>query len=212
MLGRMSFVATERTRLRDLLLEVGPQAPTLCEGWATRDMAAHLWLRERRPDAALGMFVSPLEGHLNSLTRRVQARPYEAVVREWGSGPGKASPVRFLDAAMNTAEHFIHHEDVRRGAGEAAPRDFSRRVNEALWRQCGRMSALLLRRSGRPVVLEGAGMRPLVAADRRGVAERGDDVVRVKGEPGEILLWCCGRTAVEVEVEGPEDAIVRSSL
>ena len=36
----------ERLGLCDLLLELGPDAPTLCEGWTTADLAAHLVLRE----------------------------------------------------------------------------------------------------------------------------------------------------------------------
>ena len=46
-----SVAATERADLCDLFRAVGPDAPTLCEGWTTRDLAAHLVVRERRPDA-----------------------------------------------------------------------------------------------------------------------------------------------------------------
>ncbi|WP_227658942.1 MULTISPECIES: TIGR03085 family metal-binding protein [unclassified Corynebacterium] len=208
----MSFASAERMRLRDLLLSLGPGAPTLCEGWTTQDLAVHLWLRERRPDAAAGMFLHPLRGHAENLAAKLKSRPYEDVVRQWAAGPGRFSPVRLIDAPLNTAEHFLHHEDVRRGGGEVTPRDFSVRVDETLWSWCARMAPLLLRRSVRPVVLEGRGMRPLVVARQRGVATRGDAVVRVKGDPGEILLWCSGRTAVEVTVEGEVDDVVKSSL
>ncbi|KQB86578.1 TIGR03085 family metal-binding protein [Corynebacterium lowii] len=204
----MSFVATERAKLRDLLLDLGPQALTLCEGWLTQDMAVHLWLRERRPDALAGIMVPALSGHLDNLTRAQKARPYEAVVREWGAGPGTIGRLSY--ALRNTAEHFVHHEDVRRGGGVVEPRDFSARVNELLWGQCSRMAPLLLRGNSRPVILEGRGMRPIVAADRRGVVKCGDAVLRVKGEPGEVMLWCFGRSAVEVEIEGEEP--IRSSL
>ena len=33
-----------------LLKDLGPNQPTLCEGWRTADLAAHLVLREHRPD------------------------------------------------------------------------------------------------------------------------------------------------------------------
>ena len=46
---------TMRRELCDALLTVGPDAPTLCEGWTTRDLATHLIVRETRPDAALGI-------------------------------------------------------------------------------------------------------------------------------------------------------------
>ena len=50
----MSYSREERRALCELLDETGPDAPTLCEGWTTGDLAAHLVLRERRPDAAAG--------------------------------------------------------------------------------------------------------------------------------------------------------------
>ena len=59
----------ERRGLCDLLLEVGPDAPTLCTGWTTRDLAAHLVVRESRPDASLGIVLPPLSGW----THRVQS-------------------------------------------------------------------------------------------------------------------------------------------
>ena len=43
------YAFAERLALADLMAEVGPDAPTLCGGWTTRDLAAHLLLRERRP-------------------------------------------------------------------------------------------------------------------------------------------------------------------
>src|SRR5262249_52743320 len=44
--GAMFFDAVERAELCDLLDELGPDAPTLLDGWTTRDLAAHLVLRE----------------------------------------------------------------------------------------------------------------------------------------------------------------------
>ena len=35
-------VAAERSELADLMLRLGPDEPTLCEGWTTRDLAAHV--------------------------------------------------------------------------------------------------------------------------------------------------------------------------
>ena len=38
----MTYAQDERAALAALLDETGPDGPTLCEGWQTRDMAAHL--------------------------------------------------------------------------------------------------------------------------------------------------------------------------
>src|SRR5260370_5678483 len=59
----VSYASDERAALCALLKETGPDAPTLCEGWRTSDLAAHLVLRERRPDAAAGLMGGPLAGH-----------------------------------------------------------------------------------------------------------------------------------------------------
>ena len=55
-----SLVSQQRISLAELLLEVGPDAPTLCEGWTARDLVAHLVIREGRPDAAIGILGGPL--------------------------------------------------------------------------------------------------------------------------------------------------------
>jgi uncharacterized protein (TIGR03085 family) len=52
-----SLARPERAALLDLLTGVGPDAPTLCEGWTTHDLAAHLVVRERRPHAVPGLVV-----------------------------------------------------------------------------------------------------------------------------------------------------------
>ena len=49
----------ERWALCDLLTELGPDSPTLCAGWRSADLAAHLLTRERRPDTALGAVEKP---------------------------------------------------------------------------------------------------------------------------------------------------------
>ena len=49
------FDAAERAQLADLLGELGPEAPTLLVPWTTRDLAAHLILRERDHLAGPGL-------------------------------------------------------------------------------------------------------------------------------------------------------------
>ena len=45
-----AFASIERAALVDLMAELGPDAPTLCTGWTTRDLAAHLVVRLSRVD------------------------------------------------------------------------------------------------------------------------------------------------------------------
>ena len=120
-----NFAPIERAALCDLLLDVGPDAPTLCEGWTTRDLAAHLIVRERRPDAAMGIIVPPIAAHGESVRRRVRERPFDELVATVRQGPPVWSPIRLslLDRLTNTNEFYIHHEDVRRAASAWDPRE-----------------------------------------------------------------------------------------
>ena len=45
-MSRLTFDTRERSNLCDLLDELGPDAATLLTPWTTRDIAAHLYLRE----------------------------------------------------------------------------------------------------------------------------------------------------------------------
>jgi hypothetical protein len=60
MAGRL-FDAVERAQLSVLFGELGPEAPTLLALWRTRDLAAHLVLRERDYLAGPGL-VLPVRG------------------------------------------------------------------------------------------------------------------------------------------------------
>ena len=55
--GVTSIADTERAALCDLLDQLGPDAPTLCTGWTTRDLATHLYVRDRNPRAWAGISV-----------------------------------------------------------------------------------------------------------------------------------------------------------
>lgn len=207
MLGDMTFSNAQRSQLAALLIDLGPNSPTLCEGWETKDLAAHLWIRENRIDAAGGMFISKLEPRLEDLTQKTLERDYEEVVKEWAAGPPK--PVKFIDKQMNTSENFIHHEDVRRANGRTTPQPLSQEAQKQLYGSLKMMAPMMLKKSHSPVVLHPRGFDRIVAADKKGVARNGSDVIRVSGEVGELLLWASGRDVVDVTINGDESKIVR---
>ena len=194
-----------------LFHKLGPDAPTLCEGWTTRDLAVHLWVRENRPDAAAGIFVNALSGRLEKESRKVAERDFDELVDDWGRGPAAYNPVRFVDAQQNFVEHFVHHEDIRRANG-MGPRDFSAHIKQQMHSYLKLLAKVALRKSERPVILQPEGLPRIVAADTHGVADKGDAVVRVSGEVGELILWSFGRDAAEVKIEGDSEAIVKSIL
>ena len=130
-----SIAAYERDALATLLDESGPDAPTLCEGWTTRDLAAHLVTRERRGDAALGLALKPLAGHMESVQRSYARRPYDELVAKVRDGAPFWSAFRWpgADRLLNTTEYFVHHEDVRRAQPGWEPRDLPAAVQDGLW-------------------------------------------------------------------------------
>jgi uncharacterized protein (TIGR03085 family) len=111
-----SLAGAQRAGLCNLLEQSGPDAPTLCAGWTTYDLAAHLVLRERRPLQAAGIAVRALRPATAKAMRRLQERyGYADLVALLRSGPPPWSPMRVPWAeAGNVLEFFVHTEDVRR--------------------------------------------------------------------------------------------------
>lgn len=205
----MTFAQEERRQLAELFREVGPDAPTLCEGWTTRDLAVHLVVRENRPDAAGGMFVPALRERLEKVTAEYEAKPFEELVDTWANGAPVWNPMRWADQLVNAAENFVHHEDVRRARDDWEPRELSPVGRRDLWRIASAMSRRMLRDSTCTVVLvrdDGAATTPV---DRSGA---GAGIVTVKGDPGELVLWLFGRDEARVEVDGDQSGVVRLSI
>src|SRR3954466_5216625 len=126
---------TEGAAMCDTFEKVGADAPTLCEGWLTLDLAAHLVAREARSDAALGLVVPFLAGHLQHVMDKYKAKGYEPLVAMLRTGPPwmhRTGPL----ATANVNENFVHHEDVRRPAGEP-PRVLDGDMEDILWKMLG---------------------------------------------------------------------------
>ncbi|MFI5527959.1 TIGR03085 family metal-binding protein [Kitasatospora sp. NPDC051853] len=199
-----SFARGERERLAGLLESAGPEAPTLCVGWTTRDLAAHLVLRERRLDAAAGIRIGPLAGWTARVQERYRARPYEELLRLVRTGPG-LSPFALpgVDEAANLVEYYVHAEDVRRAGPGWKPEPVAPSMAELLWK---RLPLLVRLEAGRrlPVLLV------LRRPDGRSVAvgRQGGPAVEVRGEPGELVLFAFGRgERAAVEVAGEREAV-----
>lgn len=206
----MTLASTERRNLAELLHTVGPDAPTCCEGWTTRDLAVHLYLREHRPDAAAGMFVGPLEGRLKEISESTALEDYDSVVDDWAAGPG--FPLKYADAVMNALENYVHHEDVRRAQPDWRPRTFSFSVESEMTNRFKLLGKMLLRKSQVPVIVEPDGQRRIVFADRHKVADQGDNVVRISGPISEIILWAFGRPHKDLTISGDVSKIEKSAL
>jgi uncharacterized protein (TIGR03085 family) len=185
----------ERATLCNLLVELGPDAPTLCEGWITADMAAHLVVRERRPDSGPGLVWPPLAGYTEKVRQAKRDHTaWETLVDTVRRGPPLL--LRPFDGAMNTVEYFIHVEDIRRGQPGWEPRTISDDLADALWNRVG--PGGMAKHVAATIVLESPGR----AAKEAGTGPR----LVLTGHPGELTMFGAGRqSSSRVEIDGDDD-------
>jgi len=187
-----SLAQQERKALCDLFVERGSDAPTLCEGWSTADLAAHLVVRERRPDSGPGLVWPPLAGYTDKVRRAVRDRtPWEKLVETVRRGPPLL--LRPFDGPMNTVEFFIHVEDVRRARDGWEPRRISQELADALWARVG--PGGMAKKVPATIVITSPGR----VDKERGTGPR----LTLAGDPGELIMFGAGRQrAARVEISG----------
>lgn len=205
----IDLARSERAALCDLLDDMGPDEPTLCEGWTTRDLAAHLVVREGRADAALGVLGGPLASWTEKVQNDAASQSYDKLVNLIRSGPPIWSHFRvpFVDGQMNTVEFFVHHEDVRRGSPEWEARTLDPDLSNFLWDRL-KLSGRLLFNS----VKGGVTLRRTDGADGafdEHKAKGGKPKITLTGTAGELMLLAYGRQEVDVQVDGESEAVAK---
>lgn len=206
-MGKSNWAQHERKELADLFDVVGPDAPTLCGDWTTRDLAAHLVVRESRPDAALGIVFKPLAGWGTRVQNGVAEHNWPELVEQVRNGPPTLSAFSFpgVDRAMNTTEYYVHLEDVRRAQPDwdGTARSLDPMFSEEIWTMLRGRGSMLFRHAPVGVLLKrtnGRGGQTLVHPGR----ER----VTISGPAQELLLYSFGRRdQALVSIEGSEEAI-----
>lgn len=194
---------TERRRFADELISVGPDAPTLCTGWTARDLAAHVVLRDRRPDAAAGVVIPTFAGYTAKVQRSIARREWADLVADVRDG-APLSPTRLgpVDRLVNTTEFFVHLEDVRRAQPEWAPRELPGDLVTDLYGALKRSAKLFARKAPAGVTLSPSdGHDPIVAKDAT-------PMVTVSGPVGELVLWIFGRQTHSLVGYVGEDAAI----
>jgi uncharacterized protein (TIGR03085 family) len=159
-------------------------------------MVAHLVLREhfrRWGDDARA--AEKAKGYSN-LVSRLRAGPPVGLWRV----PG----VRTL---ANGLEYFIHHEDVRRANGRG-PRAEIADLDELCWRMSGFLGRRLARGTrpfGLEMVTPDGRRRSFDAPSKATLTSK----ATLSGRPTELALYAAGRrSAAEVSLSGPDDAVV----
>jgi uncharacterized protein (TIGR03085 family) len=166
----------ERQGICDLLTELGPEAPTLCEGWTTADLAAHLVLREH------------FHRWSDSQRAAEKAKGFPAMIARLRAGaPLVPWRVPRLRNVFNGLEYFIHHEDVRRANG-GAPRPASDDLEALCWRMTGFTARRVARRI-RPFGLA------LVRPDGQRRTYGSGSMATLTGPASELVLYLNGRRA-----------------
>lgn len=178
------------------MVAAGPQSPTLCAGWTVRDLAAHIVVRERRPDAAVGIMGGPLSGYTEHIRKEYAEKPFDELLEDIRTGPPKWWVSPSVDKLFNTSEMFVHHEDVRRGGHRWEPRHLSDRDEASLWVVVRNVAPQTFRQAPVRVVLVNDMGKELVAK------KAGDRTVTITGPASELLLLAFGRSAIQVTTDG----------
>jgi uncharacterized protein (TIGR03085 family) len=197
----MSVAQRERAAIVETLRSVGPDAPTLCEGWTTKDLAAHLVLRERRLDATPGISFKPLAGYTAKVQDQIAASTdWDDLLDQIASGPPVYSPFKLLDPLVNATEMFVHHEDVRRAQADWAPRVLDAETLSTVSRPLPLLGRVGLSKVPARLALHTPDGKSLLSAGK------GPQVV-ITAAPAELLLFAFGRNAVHADFDGDPEVI-----
>jgi len=189
----------ERESFANTLVSVGPDAPTLCAEWNARDLAAHVILRERRLDAAVGIAVPFLNNYTESVRQSYLGNEWLDLINQVRLGPPNWNPMGWtsLDNVVNLFEFFVHHEDVLRAAPNWEPRTLTTELSQALMARLHDSAWLLWRRARVGVILTD-GSSSIVAKR----PPKGAGIVTVSGSVSELVLRSYGRSEVNIDVDG----------
>jgi uncharacterized protein (TIGR03085 family) len=174
---------------------VGPDAPTLCDPWDTRRLLAHLVVRERSI-WALGVQVKPLAGFTERSMQEWEGKEFDALVERFRSPGVVPMALPGMEAGLNTLEHLVHHEDIRRAQPGWKPRLLDEADEASIWSSVKLFGRGIARRAGVPVRIEWD--------SRAATLRRGDDPVVLRARPTELALLLSGRGRVaDVDYDGP---------
>ncbi|MBK8445213.1 MAG: maleylpyruvate isomerase family mycothiol-dependent enzyme [Micropruina sp.] len=197
---RLGRVLLERQRAEccRVLAAVPPEAPTLCEGWRARDLAAHLDALCRDPLSWPGMAIPALRPGTRRRSAALVARlGYAGLVRRLRTR-SPWMPLFGVDPIQGWRHHlgewYVHTEDVRRAnAQPSAAHDPD--LAEALWQRVLAAAPIVRRHDPRGLILRHTDGRAATVLRR-------PDPVSITGEPGELMVHVYRGRAAQVAVKG----------
>ena len=197
-----SFARRERSAICQTLRKLGPDQPTLCQGWSTKDLLVHLIVRENRPDAAVGLFIPFLSSYTDSVSKKYSEKSFEDLIMIFENGPKSPSPFSLpkVDELANTFEFLVHHEDILRAQDNYQPRKLSEEDAKFVWSRFTKSAVFFMRKIKVGVV----------AKTDQGIytLKRGNDVVTISGNLIDLVMFAFGRkNTTEINFEGNPTAV-----
>jgi uncharacterized protein (TIGR03085 family) len=201
---RASYARKERQALCETARSVGPNAPTLCEGWDVKDLICHLLVRESSVMGAAGIAVSALSGLTDKEMARLKRQPFEHLVERLRTHKLTFYSLPPVDAAFNTLEFFVHHEDIRRAAPGWRRRSLPDTAVDALWQALRSSGPALVRSAGVPVTVR------RTDTDETATLMPGRGPVELSGPVSEVVFYLHGRDQVrEISFDGPDEKVAK---
>lgn len=190
-----------RANLVEALRAADPDAPTLCEGWSARHIAAHVLLRERRPWTMAPTMVPRLSYRTENLVQayageRGDRARYEQLIDDFENGPSRFSPYSWAGTYVNLLEYAVHAEDVRRGLPGWSELDFDAETIDAIWSQFKRGASLMMRRRSLPSGAVPHGLIMVADEGPRAVVRSGFPRTVLRGPMMDLVIYAFGRDEV----------------
>ena len=197
-----SLAKRERFAIAQTLRNLGPNAPTLCEGWTSFDLLVHLISRETRPDAAVGILIPAFAQYSKKVADDLKSRGFETLVQEFEDGPKQFSPFAIpgIDSLANSFEFLVHHEDLLRAQPNYVARVFGDLDKKMLWKRFTQSGRVFLRKA----------KVGIIAKSDQGVftIKSGNSCVTMEGDVVDLILYSFGRKSVaNIKFEGDEESI-----
>lgn len=194
---KKEFVKSERQFMVDILKKLTPEqwkAKTLCEGWSVEDLAAHMVSRERNIIGGIGLVVPGLHRLHDKRIERVSARGHQYILEKLSKYPSH------MPASLNTAEFWVHNEDILRGELNMDRPPPNKAVNVVLW-----SSLKGLVKVKKSLVVD-IGNADLVNSETnehiRIRFDKKPKITTITGTAGELLLFFYGRRkAAKVSID-----------
>lgn len=197
-----SLAKRERFAIAQTLRNIGPSAPTLCEGWNSFDLLVHLISRETRPDAAVGLLVPAFAAYSEKIAGQIKQRGFENLIQEFEDGPKPPSPFSIpgIDNLANSFEFLVHHEDLLRAQPNYSPRVLGDLDKKLLWKRFTQTGKIFLRKA----------KVGIIAKSDQGVftIKSGNNCVTMEGDVVDLILFSFGRKSVaNIKFDGDEESI-----